>query len=193
MANKNDLIKSLDMVRIGDNLKKRHYVLSYKIKSSYSNKIIDDPQYMNVKDIMWYFYENYKFNQKIDQGKLLNDIVVFKSYKEDLKVKIDKDNLLFESFAGFITIIAIAIAIAVGFLSIDPKVVGLKIKELKKIKDFYITNFDFVFNMLKVLIVASIIYVIIYLIATERFSKYNKLMTVNNIIYNLETIKDILG
>ena len=178
------------MVCIGDNLKKRHYVLSYKIKSSYSNKIIDDPQYMNVKDIMWYFYEKYKFNQKIDKGKLLNDIVVFKSYKDDLKVKIDKNNLLFESFAGIVTIFAIAIAIAVGFLSIDPKVAGLKFED---IEFFYITNFDFVFNMLKVLFVASITYIIIYLIRTDRFSKYNKLMTVNNIIYNLEIIKDILG
>lgn len=190
MANKNDLIRNLDMVRIGDNLKKRHYVLSYKIKSSYSNKIIDDPQYMNVKDIMWYFYENYKFNQKIDQGKLLNDIVVFKSYKEDLKAKIDKDNLLFESSAGLITILAIAIAIAVGFLSIDQEVAGLI---FKNITDFYITNFDFVFKTLKVLIGISLTYLIIYLINTGRFSKYNKLMTVNNIIYNLETIKDILG
>lgn len=263
MSSINNIIRNLNIVSVKG--RKRYYTLSYVLQIKSGNKKIKniyDPQDMNSEEIMWYVVRNYKEKKNFDKNRLMNDLIIFKSYKDDLEQKRSLQNTFSVFFTGIITMIAALISINIGIkdfnykqssgnhefpkenIPMEPPPMGppppmdipgrppdappfdtnlLKqiIEYLKsfieRIKSFINEsiillkkNLDLISNFIKkglenlftklkdwkeviviiaICIIATFIY---YLLATRKKSAYNKIKTLNNVIYYLEEINKSL-
>lgn len=161
----------------------RYYHLSHSLKDK------DDPQAMDIKEIKEYIEDNYVNADFVNKHELINDLNIFKSLCEVLQIKDKKDGFLMNFISLLITIISIASAVAVGFLSVNKDVVKLKFCNANK---FYMINMDFVINNIKILLGAAAFYIILYFLRVSKRSGLNKLKTINHVIFTLEAIKENL-
>ncbi|MDU7114127.1 MAG: hypothetical protein E6315_00795 [Peptoniphilus harei] len=192
MKNIKTIINSLNSVNISCNLKKRYYKLSYSVKSYNRNKYLNDPQDMNVKDMKWYFEENYKNNFEGDRGKLINDLIIFKTFKEDLELKILRDSFTLNCLSVVISIFAVIFAsesnigriFSGEIIDDNPKKIIFRENVLERPETIGI-----------VLIAIMLLFLIIYMMQTWDSKHYfsNKLRTVNNIVFSLENLKDYIN
>ena len=196
MAYKNTLKGSINKVlfekfkflNIEKTKQDRIYSLSYKIKSTKNNKITNNPREMSFEDFYKYAEDHYVDNYYIYKGDIENDLVVFKTYKEDMEISIAKDSFLLNCISILIAIFAI---IAVMNTNKNSIIIGKLEKSgffkacLREIENdngfFIVAGF---FTLATILLVG-------FLLLT-RSSKYyypNRIKSVNNVIFTLEAIR----
>ena len=139
------------------------------IDKSYGTDITG-PNQMSIDEIEEYIKSNYINNIIIEKNKLINDLVIFKTYRDEL-------NLIIENQNFFVNILAVILAItAIAFSS----------------------GFNQESNGIVLAIIILIITLIILVFWTYMYyrerkkSDFNKLKTINNVVYILEAIKDNL-
>lgn len=143
----------------------REYQLSFK-SDNYEN----NPHHMTIKNVIDYVQTNYVEQDTIEKGNLINDLVVFKTCRDNIELGIDDQGFI-------INILAIQIATYAVIVSI-----------VCKDMDLSETNFPIV--LLSVLIL-----VLDYLYMRFRScksSQYSKLRTINDVVHTLEAIKENL-
>lgn len=164
-------------------LQGRYYHLSHSL----NNKI--DPQEMSIKEIKQYIQDNYVNAEEINKYELINDLNIFKTLREVITIKDNSHKFLVDTVSFIITILAIALAVAVGFLSVEDNVVSLKFCD---VNEFYKTNMNFVLNIIRMLPEIGAIYIFLYYMAVGKKFGLNKLKTINHVIFTLEAIEDNL-
>ncbi|WP_411355647.1 hypothetical protein [Peptoniphilus harei] len=255
MNNINNIIRDLNIVSVKG--RKRYYTLSYGLQIKDSDKKLYDPQKMDSEDVMWYVVRNYKEKKNFDKNKLINDLIIFKSYKDDLEQKRLLQNTFSVFFTGIITMVTALISINFVLKDFDYKTsngyhefpkheipmgpppmeqlpappegpppvdsnllmqiieylksIIVRIKRFinesiilleknldligkflkKELKNLFIKLEDWkeVIFIIAICIIATFIY---YLLATRKKSSYNKIKTLNNVIYYLEEINKSL-
>lgn len=183
MEYKSDLKKHLKTAKLKSN--NISYELSYeKVK---------DLNYLNIEEILRYINDNYINDKKLKKEDLINDLIAFKSYKDEIEVHF-KIQDLFEKVNSFqITVFFTLISLIVAFIQISSSI-AMFITDKASDKSFFkesLSNIQicliFIIYVLIVIIIANMIY---YFIRNRKNSKYNKLMTINNAIHILEALKD---
>ena len=134
------------------------YLLSQNCRTFTALKTIDIINYVN---------EYYFRKKQIDYDNLINDINVFKSYRDSVDINVRKEN----DFNQFVMLVIAIIAILVSIINFDNT--GTIIKNL--------------IAALTLLVLSDYVY---YRIITGSHSEANKLKVINNVIYTLETIKE---
>lgn len=154
----------------------------------------DNPREMSVDKISEYLHVNYVNNSTINKNKLINDLVVFKSYKNYLEIEVDNDKYFWEFIFKYYTMTLAMVTIFLAFLSVSPERTqgtGLELwiqYKLEQINDGL--NIVIFISCLILFYLVSV--PIGHLIATDRKSDSNRLKTVNNVINTLEAIKESL-
>ena len=156
MEYRSDLKKHLKTAKIEKN--NFSYELSYE-KGENLKKLKTD-------EILKYVNDNYINDKDFKKENLINDLICFKTYKDDLEKDIRNQNIFSEFLSSVSTI-------AIGILTSE---------KTKSIEDIMLVLIVFVTY-------TSLRYTFLY-IATGRKSASNKLVTVKNSIYILETLKD---
>lgn len=141
--------------------KERNYKLSYELKKD----ILNNPQYMLCEDMVSYVIEKYSKDEKIDKYKLINDLIVFKSYASDLEIDISGNS--------FISILALVLAGFALIASVIPKIT--------------IPILNYLFMVVLGIFVAALIHIVI---TSDKKSDTNRLKTIKHIIFILEEIKE---
>lgn len=165
------------------NSKGRYYHLSHSLNDK------DDPQEMDIKEIKKYIQDNYVNAEEINKHELINDLNIFKSLREELKLKGEADKFYTDVISFIVTIFAISSAVAVGFLSVEEKVVKLW---KCNVNAFYMANFDYVYKVMKFLPIACVIYILYCFLRVSKRSFSNKLKTINHVVFTLEAIEENL-
>lgn len=150
---------------------------------SYSKK---DPQEMNIVEMRNYVKKNYVCASYIDKSRLINDLNIFKTYRDNILIDIESDKMFSDLLTNIITIFSISIAVAVGYLSVSNEasdILGLK-------KYFYSSNYRYSLWSLIILTLFAIGLFVSYFIKINESSKLNKQRTINNIVIILESIRD---
>lgn len=145
----------------------REYKLSFHDKDD--NEL--DPQYMGITEIETYISNNYISSRFIDRSKLLNDLIVFKTYKEKLELVIGKQELLINTIAVQVAIYGIVI----NFYAKDKFTKKVIIIELC--------------ILILLMISTDILY---YIFRVTKNSEFNELKTISNVLNFLETLKEDL-
>ena len=161
----------------------RYYHLSHSLNFK------NDPQEMNLKEIKEYIEDNYVNSEYINKYELINDLNIFKSLREELKIKCESDKFYTDTLSLMITVFSIFSAVAVGFLSVDEKIVEIKNRNTEA---FYTANINFVFNSIKIILIMAAIYFVFYYLRVYKRSGINRLKTINHVVFTLETIKENL-
>lgn len=102
MENGKPIVDSLNITEF--NGRKRSYSLSYVFKEYNKGLETKDPQDMSAENIMCYLIKNYRCNRVPDKNSLINDLIIFKAYKEDLEVNIKSKELIPVFSTGIITV-----------------------------------------------------------------------------------------
>ncbi len=207
MAYKNNLKGYIEPEKTNDDKKlpskvfdgqRRYYFLSHR-KNDPRNKFqkfmgIDgefkpDPQEMTLKEIRSYVNEHYIQASDINIYELINDLNIFKSYREEIKIENEIKGIFRDVVSLIMTIIAIFIAVAVGFLSVDESTLLRFDYDVGK---FYGANFKFVYEMRGLLFKSIVVFpLFLYFIdIVNKKSGFNKLKTLNYTILTLESIRD---
>lgn len=155
---------------------KNHFKVKYKL--SFETKsdldILEDGKEiladMLIQDITDYLLNNYGKQKKLDKQHLLNDLIIFKSHRDELEMNLKRKEIATNLFASFITVVAAIFAVVFA------------------VKDNIPTWF-IVFAILMLFSFLTFL-VILIIISNNKESEINKLKTVNNIIYILEEIKN---
>ncbi|WP_295147538.1 hypothetical protein [uncultured Peptoniphilus sp.] len=248
MDDKRNIIRDLNIVSVKG--KKRYYTLSYSLQEENSDKKLFDPQKMDSEEIIWYVRRYYKEDKNFGKSKLINDLIIFKSYKDDLEIKRSLQSFFIASITGIITITIALISLNIDLknfqfenLEKNNKTIELEIPDtsmipkmnhLDSLLDYlkymylllinlsivlkasiYITAIvlEFIFNLFKnelekifiilmeckeafvvilLIVICIIVTFIYYLFVTRKKSSYNKIKTLNNVIYYLEEINKSL-
>lgn len=187
MAYKSDLKKHLRVANIKD--EDISYELSFQTNRSF--------KYFTKCDVVNYIEVNYINDNRFEKKELINDLITFKTYRDDIKTKIASQDMFEKFFAITITIVSILLAVFVGFFQSKEDL----IKEYKSkgftealARDFVDKHFkklgeDFSWT-LKVLLILFLIYCIFLFVRVCKKSESHKLTVVNNAIYILEAIKE---
>lgn len=169
----------------------RIYHLSYKIKSSKSKKMTNNPRDLSYKDIYVYARKFYVEKNYVDRRKLENDLIIFKTLKEDLEISINKDIFLVNCFSILTAVFAVMAAIDTnkpriftGKLNIGKHFRMYIIEQKSKSDTFVIIGLYSLFTIL----------LIGYLLSLWGSKSYfpNKIKSVNHVIFTLEAIKENL-
>lgn len=159
----------------------------YNLSHSFGNK--KDPQEMNIQEIKKYIEDNYVNSEYINKYELINDLNIFKAFREEIKIKGESDKFYTDTLSLMITVFSIFSAVAVGLLSVKEDIV----KENNfNIDTFYATNFNFVYNSIKIILIMALFYFGVYYLRVYRKSGLNKLKTINHVIFTLEFIEENL-
>lgn len=134
---------------------------------------------LNIDQIKDYIFKNYygKLNkpEEIDRDKLLNDLVVFKAYKEDLEINIKNDNLFKEFFELLLKVVTI-------FISLNSIIEKIDVN-IERSKGLVID--------LGFLTILMIVFLLLWIFMTiGKNSDSSRLKVVNYGIYTLEAIKE---
>ena len=151
----------------------------YKVKKSDKTIKLKNINSLNIEQIKDYIYNNYyvKFKscKTIKRDKLLKDLVVFKTYKEDLEIKIKNDSLIKDHFDLFLKVITIYISL---------HSISLKISNNAE------NDKDYIAGLLIVITFIIVFSVIWTFITTGKKSDSTRLKVVNYGIHTLEAIKE---
>lgn len=158
MAYKNRLEGYLKISKLR-RYKERIYSFSYKTEVNIF--------YSSIDDICEYIETNYTDKSTINLGNLLNDLTLFKTTKDELELRIKKE----EQFSG---VISYVYTLFVSLLAVSLNTSNLKL----------IVNGMINMGMLLILLFG------LYKINTSKKNFYGKLETVSNAIYILESIRD---
>lgn len=194
IKNKNSYLKGLFRL-------KREYQLSYK-----KHCFLQDPQYMDVQEIIDYIQINYvNYQGKNEKAKLINDLVVLENYKDDLEETIAIRKNIFNIWKYFITI-SVSLVTLRNMLSqvknskkggpipntgtLDEDLIIVEI--FYRIKSFIFRILYFIRNSQEIqtiLIICVLIAIFYKLIISYRNSTTNRLKTVKQSIRVLENLK----
>lgn len=163
-------------------IRKRPKILKGKSEVWYSLSYDKEKhKYFDKNFLLRYLRDNYLNNKDdIEPTKLSNDLITFKTYRDQLVFE-QQNYSLFEKFlTTTIAIVPILIATGFGFLN------------FKDVKDKKLTAsiFNNILYAIKVLLIIYVIYIIFYTLRISNNSKLNSLKVINNVIYTLETIKE---
>lgn len=147
------------------NYYKMVYNLSFETESN--TEILAD---MTMQDMIDYLLNNYGKPQNFDKQVILNDLIIFKSHKEELEMNLKRKEIATNIFASIIAVIAAVFAVVFASAIEIPK---------------WFIGFAIV-----MLFSSSIILSLCHKNFNKKESEINKLKTVNNIIYILEEIKN---
>lgn len=154
----------------------------YKVKKSDKTIKLKNINSLNIEQIKDYIYNNYyvKFRKckSIKRDKLLKDLVVFKTYKEDLEINIKKDSLIKDIFTLFISILGIYVSIT----SILQKIGTNKLEIANNGETIVFIGFAPI-----IILIFSVIWAYI---STDKKSDSSRLKVVNYGIHTLEAIKE---
>ncbi|MDU5960395.1 MAG: hypothetical protein E6Y99_02300 [Finegoldia magna] len=145
-------------------------------------------RYFDKNFLLSYLSDNYLNNKEdIEPTKLSNDLITFKTYRDDVDINVRKQN----DFYQFLTIaIAIISILASNFIGDNTDKI---IKELFS-KELFIKYLFIKYQFIKAIFIVIIIFVLVgfvhYLTTTCSHSESYKLKVINNVIYTLETIKE---
>lgn len=175
---------------------RRYYHLSHRKNDSrtklqrfigLNGELKSDPQEMSLEEIRNYVNKYYIHASYVNIYELINDLNIFKSYKEEIKIENEIKQICRDTIASILTIMAIFSAVAVGFLSVDK---GVLAKFRKHVYNFYGTNFKFIFRMMWILTACIVAYLIFLYWNVNKKSGFNRLKTLNYTILTLESIRD---
>ena len=156
-----------------DLVKNINYKLSFEYKVKNSETLITTINRLKINQLKDYIYNNYYVKSSrvkdINRERLLNDLVVFKAYKEDLEINIKNEDL----FIVFMTLL----------LNITSIVLNVS-KSMGKV---YIESIIDFMSILTSILAASLIWL---LLRTGVKSYSSKLKVVNYGIHTLETLKE---
>ena len=195
IKNKNSYLKGLFSL-------KREYQLSYK-----KHGFLEDPQYMDVQEIIDYIQINYvNYQGKNEKAKLINDLVVLENYKDDLEETIAIRKNIFNIWQYFITI-SVSLVTLRNILSqvknskkggpipntgtLDEDLIIVEI--FYRIKSFIFRILYFIKNSQEIqtiLIICVLIAIFYKLAISYKNSSANRLKTVNQSIRVLENLKE---
>lgn len=179
MAYKNNLKDYLTTEKISDNEIGRSLELSYRFYESTdkfeNNQTCENPisdiRKISNAGLTEYIKINYLEKDDVDRGKLVNDLVVFKTYKYNIKLFIDDDNYFINVLAAQISVMSIMFVI----LSFE--------EESAKI----------VLTICAILICfIGLNYKLYYDNRLKKESLFNRIKTVNNIVNILEALNNDL-
>lgn len=159
----------------------------YHLSSSLNDK--DDPQAMDIKEIKEYIEDNYVNADFVNKHELINDLNIFKTIREEYKIKNEVNTIYNEVLSLIITIVTISLTLAIGFLALDKQVVQ---SFSSNPDNFYKINFKFILRMMKFFVQIIIISMVLLYLRRNKSSVYNKLKTINHVIFTLEFIKENL-
>lgn len=148
-----------------DNYFKMVYNLSFETESD--TEILAD---MTMQDMIDYLLNNYGKPQDFDKQVILNDLIIFKSHKEELEMNLKRKEIATNIFSSIIAVIAAVFAVIFAAVKNTP---------------CWFIGFAVV-----MLISSSIVLSLCHKNFNKKESEINKLKTVNNIIYILEEIKN---
>lgn len=137
----------------------------FKITEYSSSEDILNPRYMLIEDMEDYLKSNYLGKEFIKKDKIINDLVIFKSYRDELEINIRNENILNEFLSN-------TIAVFIGMLSL--------IIVSNKIAVVVILFFYIFFRS------------VLLAVTTGKKSDSSRLKTINKIIHTLEAIKENL-
>lgn len=140
----------------------------FKITEYSTSEEILNPRHMLIEDMEDYLKSNYLGKEFIKKDKIINDLVIFKTLRDELEISIRNNNIFSEFISSIITVF---IAIATSDYA----------KEEGFLKSAIIIFLGYTFIKYAMLIVI-----------TGNKSDSKKLVCVNKIIYTLESIKDNL-
>lgn len=145
----------------------------FKMKYNLSFETEDDIEIlaeMSIQDLIDYLLNSYEEPQKLDKQHLLNDLIIFKSHRDELEMNLKRKELATNIFASFITVVAAVFAVIFAVAK----------------------NIPCLFIAFAVVMLLSFLIILILLIKNinNKESEINKIKTVNNIIYILEEIKN---
>lgn len=144
--------------------KRRIYELSFLSDDGSSQ----DPNDLSIEKIISYISYHYIEENIFEyKGHIINDLVVFKTYRDEL-------NLMVENHVFFVNILAILVA----FLTI-----AYTVENVINEKQIICLNF-----LIFLLIIITCFFYWHY--RERKKSDFNKLKTINNVIYILEALKD---
>ena len=159
----------------------------YQLSHSLNNKV--DPQEMKIKEIKKYIEDNYVNLEEINKPELINDLNIFKSLSDELKIKYESDKFYTDTLSLMITVFSIFSAVAVGLLSVKEDIL---MENGFNIDTFYAANINLVFNSIKIILGMAVVYFGIYYLRVNKRSGLNKLKTINHVVFTLENIKENL-
>ena len=170
--------EKLKLVRL--NNEEIEYELSYLLSTNRRT-------FTTLKKVEIINYVNkYYFRKKIDYDNfydnLINDINVFKSYRDDVDINVRKEN----DFYQFLTIAIAIISILASNFKVD------NIDKIIKDRPIYdlIIKVLFIKDIFIALIPFALAGYAYFMFTNVSHSESNKLKVINNVIYTLETIKE---
>lgn len=149
--------EKLKLVRL--NNKKIEYELSYLLSPNCRTFTA-----LKKDEIINYVDEYYFRKNQIDYDNLINDINVFKSYRDDVDINVRKQN----DFGQFVMMVIAIITVLVSIIKFH----------------------NLIIDLILTLMLLAIAYLVHFLTTTCSHSESNKLKVINNVIYTLEAIKE---
>ena len=166
---------------------------------------------LNGKEIINYIDNNYLIKTKPKREHLLKDLITFKTYREEIKIRLDNLNFFGNILDKIMLVLSIIAAVAVA-----NKVITLELlrnskevleelkasgkntayaayieEEIKNSLEYYDKMSDNLFWVLLVAIFICVLTITLFCIyRTNKKSVGKKLICLNNAIYKLEVIKD---
>lgn len=213
MSYRNAFKENLKTETIERNGKSRTYELSYEFEkiitsdgdTSETNKceeskiktcckkIITSPTEMDNEDIICYIQKKYLNQLYIEKDMLINDLVIFKTYRDNLEIETENDK-------DFPILLSTFLTVYIAFLSMEIADKTIYLEEFFKLKE---ANKDTtaisnklsktsgnILAIISVILIISVIVVSFLSFRNGRKSKRNKLKTLNDAIYILEAIRD---
>lgn len=200
MKSKREIRDKINVAKLSENGKSRHYILSYK-----GNEGKTDPQDMSIQDMIEYVVVNYKYNNNMDEGKLINDLIIFKTYKDDLTLEMNSKERFINCYLTTITVFIglSTLRLALADLELKDPMINvpdtafpnpmIDFEEIYRfIKDFIKNAWELIKESKEILVLflgSFLIVSVLNYFFTKKDSELNRLKTVNNVIHILESIK----
>lgn len=187
----NVLIEKTKIFKINIPKRDREYKLSYEIETHKNKGTTNNPREISFETFYKYVKRFYVEQDYIDIGKIENDLVVFKTYKEDMEISLANDVFLLNCLSILIAVFALIVAITTNKTSI---IIG-KLEKGGFFKALFreIENNNEFFTVTGLFTLACIL-LIAFLLSIWSSKSYfpNRIKSVNNVIFTLEAIKENL-
>lgn len=165
----------------------------FKVSENIKSEEIFNPRYMRIKEIEDYINSHYVDQEYIEKSKITNDLVIFKTYRDDLEIDADNDgkfpNLLSTMMTVFIAFLSLEIADKSYYLAEFSKRKEANL-DVSMISERFHHIDGVILAIVTVIIMISLFKVLFFALRIGKKSIINRLKTVNNVIYILEAIKE---
>lgn len=170
----------------------------FKVSENIKSEEIFNPRDMRINEIEDYINSHYVDQEYIDKTKITNDLVIFKTYRDDLKIDTENDG-------KFPNLLSIIMTVYIAFLSLEIADRSNYFSELFRLKEKKADNSMIaemsekihqvsgnILVIISIIILISLFTLLFSVIRTGKRSKTNRLKVVNNVVYILEAIKENL-